>query len=76
MQANVPAVYSQNCASCHGQQLEGSFGGPSLTKEGSSLTTDKIKTIITKGSGTMSGYEKALKPEDITTLTTYLASKK
>lgn len=45
-------TYQNNCASCHGQSLEGSLG-PSLDKIGSKLSKEEIATIIEKGKDSM-----------------------
>src|SRR5699024_12021610 len=42
------AIFSQNCASCHGDDLSGGMG-PDLTKVGSELSADEIKDIIENG---------------------------
>lgn len=46
--AGPEQTYQNNCASCHGQSLEGGLG-PSLQKIGSKLTKEEIATIIEKG---------------------------
>ncbi|MDA5107618.1 MULTISPECIES: YqzM family protein [Brevibacillus] len=49
---DAEAVYKQNCASCHGQNLEG-IVGPNLTKAGSKYSADDIAKIIKDGKGGM-----------------------
>jgi len=50
--AGPEQTYLNNCASCHGQNLEGALG-PSLQKIGSKLNKEQIATIIEKGKGSM-----------------------
>ncbi|CAJ1001216.1 MULTISPECIES: YqzM family protein [Bacillales] len=49
---DAEAVYKANCASCHGQNLEGAFG-PALTTAGSKYSADDIAKIIKEGKGGM-----------------------
>lgn len=44
--------YLNNCASCHGQNLEGGLG-PSLQKIGSKLSKEEIEEIIKNGKNGM-----------------------
>ncbi|QQE74018.1 YqzM family protein [Brevibacillus composti] len=52
--ANIdPAnVFAQNCASCHGQNLEG-IAAPALTNVGSTYSAEDIAKIIKEGKGGM-----------------------
>jgi mono/diheme cytochrome c family protein len=45
---DAAALFKQNCASCHGQNLEGVMG-PNLTKVGSKYSADDIAKIIKEG---------------------------
>ncbi|MDQ0218386.1 cytochrome c [Peribacillus cavernae] len=45
-------IYKNNCASCHGQNLEGAVG-PKLSDAGSRLSKDEIETTIAEGKGSM-----------------------
>lgn len=45
---DAEAIYKQNCASCHGQNLEGN-NGPALDKVGAELSKDEIHDIIING---------------------------
>ncbi|GAA4718138.1 YqzM family protein [Brevibacillus fulvus] len=49
---NGEAVFKANCASCHGQNLEGVVG-PNLTKVGSKYNAEQIMDIIKNGKGGM-----------------------
>lgn len=51
---DVKNVYSQNCASCHGQILADGIPGD-LDKVGAELSKEKIEKIIRKGKGMMEG---------------------
>jgi len=48
------AIFANQCASCHGDDLSGG-AGPDLTAVGSSLSADDIKDVIDNGQGTMPG---------------------
>src|SRR5690625_7237961 len=45
-------IYKKNCASCHGQNIDGG-AGPSLVSIGSKYTTDEIIDIIENSKGNM-----------------------
>ncbi len=46
-------VISQNCISCHGENLEGQGNFPSLNDVGSRLSEEEILTVIQEGKGAM-----------------------
>ncbi|MFA8439580.1 cytochrome c550 [Pueribacillus sp. YX66] len=48
--ASPEEIYEQNCASCHGGNLEGN-SAPALDKVGSSLSEEEIADIIQNGKG-------------------------
>ncbi|MFC0190476.1 c-type cytochrome [Fictibacillus aquaticus] len=50
--AGAEAIYKQNCASCHGQNLEGS-SGPALKEVGKEYSKDEILEQIKDGGGGM-----------------------
>jgi len=50
--AQAEELYQQNCASCHGQNLEG-VAGPKLQNIGSKYSKDEIQNIILNGQGAM-----------------------
>src|SRR5690606_14418718 len=52
--ASPEEIYQQNCASCHGGNLEGG-GGPALDKVGSNYSVEEIADIIQNGKGAMPG---------------------
>lgn len=45
-------IFANNCASCHGNNLEGNVG-PNLTKVGAKLSSEEIQEIIKNGKGQM-----------------------
>ncbi|GGE04708.1 hypothetical protein GCM10011571_02210 [Marinithermofilum abyssi] len=45
-------LYNNNCASCHGQNMEGSMG-PSLKQIGAKYSAKDIEAIIQNGQGQM-----------------------
>ncbi|MFC4618018.1 cytochrome c550 [Camelliibacillus cellulosilyticus] len=47
-------IFKQNCATCHGQNLEGGMG-PNLKTIGSKWSKDKILNQIKNGGGSMPG---------------------
>ncbi|SFI64456.1 c-type cytochrome [Thermoflavimicrobium dichotomicum] len=47
-------TYANNCASCHGGNLEGRIG-PNLEKIGGKMTKDQIVKVIKEGKGDMPG---------------------
>lgn len=47
--AEAEGLYKNNCASCHGDDLEGDIG-PSLETVGNDLSEDEIRDIIENGS--------------------------
>ncbi len=49
---DAEAVYAQNCAACHGANLEG-MSGPALTDVGARLSAEDIEGIIRNGQGNM-----------------------
>lgn len=45
-------IFANNCASCHGNNLEGNVG-PNLTKVGAKYSSKEIQKIIKNGKGQM-----------------------
>lgn len=72
---DAPATYTQNCAACHGSGLEGR-SAPALTKIGSKLTEDQIKSRILNGGGGMPRFKGKMSDDQVNQLASYLASKK
>ncbi|MFC4617544.1 cytochrome c551 [Camelliibacillus cellulosilyticus] len=66
-------IYQQNCASCHGKNLEGQTG-PALNKIGSKMSkADILKQIKNGGGGMPAGL---ISGNNADTVATWLASKK
>ena len=57
----VFALYSKECASCHGNSGQGLAGNPSLGA--SKLNTDQIKQMIKSGKGNMPAFPNIQEPE-------------
>jgi cytochrome c550 len=49
---NPEDIYKKSCIGCHGNQYQGGVG-PALKGVGDRLSQDEIKTIVTRGKGTM-----------------------
>ncbi|HTW63234.1 MAG TPA: PQQ-binding-like beta-propeller repeat protein [Bryobacteraceae bacterium] len=68
------AIYSQNCAGCHGADRAGQAGGiPALTDVTKRLTADQIKTTVTGGQGRMPAFSQ-LTPRNLNALVAFLAN--
>ena len=71
---DAEAVYAQNCAACHGANLEG-MSGPSLEQVGARLSAEEIEDVIRNGQGAMPANV-IEKDEEITAVAAWLAEKK
>ena len=49
-------AYAANCASCHGEDMKGSSGFPSLVGVGTRLKQEEIAKVIREGRGRMPGF--------------------
>jgi mono/diheme cytochrome c family protein len=67
-------LYMNNCAACHGGNMEGSYG-PSLKGIGAKLGKDKILAIIQKGKGSMPSQDH-MSPQAQEKLAAWLAEQK
>lgn len=71
---DAEAVYAQNCAACHGANLEG-MSGPALTDVGARLSAEDIEGIIRNGQGNMPAN--VIQDDDeIAAVSAWLAEKK
>lgn len=70
----VEEVYKKNCASCHGQDLDGGMG-PELTAVGSKYSAEEIDAIIKDGMGDMPA-QPGVSDDDREMLAEWLAEKK
>ncbi|MDP9203627.1 MAG: PQQ-binding-like beta-propeller repeat protein [Gemmatimonadota bacterium] len=79
MRRTVPAAslgrqtYLNQCAACHGENMSGGSGFPSLVGIGARRTHAQIAEVIRKGSGRMPGFP-SLSPETLAQLVQYLTS--
>lgn len=71
--AAAESVYKNNCASCHGDDLDG-ISGPSLEAVGSEYDADEIADIIENGKGGMPPQDVA--DDDRVEISEWLAGKK
>ena len=71
--AAAETLYKNNCASCHGQNLEGAVG-PNLTQVGGKYTREQILEILKNGKGGMPGG--LVKNDDAENVASWLADKK
>jgi len=69
---NAEKIFSQNCAACHGAELQGG-AGPELTAVGSKYSQEEIEGIIEEGRGMMRGG--IIEGEEATAVAEWLASK-
>ncbi|MGC4377415.1 cytochrome c [Fictibacillus sp. Mic-4] len=72
--AAAKQVFKQNCASCHGQNLEGTNAAPKLSDVGKKMSKDQILNQIKNGGGGMPGG--LIKGNDAENVAGWLASKK
>jgi quinoprotein glucose dehydrogenase len=68
-------TYLNQCAACHGQNMSGGSGFPSLIDIAARRTQSQIAAIIRTGSGRMPGFS-SLPPETLVALTDYIMSGK
>ncbi|HET7628437.1 MAG TPA: cytochrome c [Bacillales bacterium] len=71
--ASPKQIFEKNCASCHGQNLEGGMG-PSLQHIGSKLSKEQILEQIKNGGGAMPGG--LIQGEEAKKVAEWLAKKK
>ncbi|WP_018130607.1 c-type cytochrome [Effusibacillus pohliae] len=74
-QTDLFHTYRQNCAGCHGDQMQG-ISGPALRQIGNRLIPAQIETVIRRGAPGMPPFEKRLDQKQIRLLVDYLASQK
>lgn len=68
-------LYRQNCAACHGVELQGGVG-PNLQRVGGRLSRDAIVRQIEQGGGGMPAFGGRLSEADIRALADWLAAHK
>jgi mono/diheme cytochrome c family protein len=62
-------VYAENCAGCHGAELEGGIG-PALAE--TTLSEADIAVIVGEGQGSMQGFADSLSSENLAAVVAYL----
>lgn len=62
--------YAKNCQSCHQLYGFGGFLGPDLTNAAPGLTSERMNTVLTEGSGTMPAFQ--MSPDEIEAVTQFL----
>jgi len=67
-------TYLNQCAACHGENMSGASGFPSLVDITARRTHDQVTAIIRNGSGRMPGFS-SLPPETLEQLVQYLTSR-
>lgn len=73
LQISAPALYSANCAACHGAQGLGG-AGPALAGNPNAARPKNVRDIIQYGRGGMPGFGAALSEEQLTALTDYVVT--
>lgn len=75
--AEAEAIVNTSCISCHGDQLQGQ-SGPNLQTIGSTLSSEQLYSIISKGKGggMMPAFKDKLKDEEIANVALWLSEKK
>jgi cytochrome c551 len=68
-------IFSQNCSSCHGADLQGG-AGPNLAHVGSDLSKDAIAKQIQRGGAGMPAFQKQLDSATIEKLADWLSQVK
>jgi quinoprotein glucose dehydrogenase len=70
------SVYAANCASCHGENMQGGAAGPSLVDVAKRRTRDDLVQIIRQGTGRMPAFAGALDNATINDIVNYLQTGK
>jgi quinoprotein glucose dehydrogenase len=67
-------LFEQHCQMCHGPDLKGNGGAPSLIGVVSNMGADSVRAIITGGKGAMPSFSSDLKDDDLNAVEAYLAN--
>lgn len=70
------SLFAANCASCHGENRQGSALAPSLVDIAARRTREQIATIIREGTGRMPAFGSALDNGAVSDIVNYLATGK
>jgi quinohemoprotein ethanol dehydrogenase len=66
------AVWSDNCAGCHGTSGTGANGGPNLVGNATALDPEKVHAQVTNGGGGMPAFKDTLTAKQISDVTAYV----
>ena len=66
------AVWSDNCAGCHGLDGRGANGGPSLVGNEAALDPERVRAQVTNGGGGMPAFKDTLTEQQIGDVTAYV----
>jgi quinohemoprotein ethanol dehydrogenase len=66
------AVWSDNCAGCHGTNGTGANGGPNLVGNETALDPEKVHAQVTNGGGGMPAFKDTLTAKQISDVTAYV----
>ncbi len=66
------SLYAANCASCHGEQRQGTGIGPSLVDIGERRSRDEIRSMIREGTGRMPAFASAMDGGAVNDVVDYL----
>jgi len=69
------SLYAANCASCHGENRQGSAMAPALTGVSERRTRDQIAEIIRDGTGRMPAFGSALEGRALNDLVNFLITR-
>ena len=69
------AVFSANCAVCHGADGKGGNGGPDLTTIESAKVRSKVVSQVTNGGGGMPAFKGTLTSKQINDVSAYVTEK-
>jgi alcohol dehydrogenase (cytochrome c) len=66
------AVWSDNCAGCHGTNGTGANGGPNLVGNETAFDPEKVHAQVTNGGGGMPAFKDTLTAKQISDVTAYV----
>ena len=68
------AVWSDNCAGCHGANGTGANGGPNLVGNATALDPEKVRAQVTNGGGGMPAFKGTLTQKQIADVSAYVSA--
>jgi quinoprotein glucose dehydrogenase len=66
------SLYAATCAGCHGDNRQGSAGGPSLRGIHTRRTREQVMQMVAQGSGRMPGFANAMEKSAMESIVAYL----